>query len=146
MFKSIYHDTAITVIDVRDADDETITPSAGVDMLGYEGVAFVTVVGAGQALAGFLLKAQQDTASDYSVDPQDLEGTAVAFSSALASEVLRVLDIYQPQERYVRPVLDVPDLSAATPVAIIAIRYVARTVPTSVHTGEFHQSPDEGTA
>ena len=146
MLKSIYHDTAITAIDVRDADSEIVTPSAGVDMLGYEGVAFVAAVDAGQTLSGFSMKAQQDTASDFSVDPQDLIGTAVAFSSNVSAEVLRVLDIYQPQERYVRPVLTVPNLDAATPIAIIAIRYGARTMPTDVHTGEFHQSPDEGIA
>lgn len=146
MLKDIYHDTKISVIDIRDADDETITPSTGVDMQGYEGVAFAVVVDGGEEVAGFSIKAQQDTASDFSADAADLEGTSISFSSHATNEIVRVLDIGQPQERYVRPVVVVPDMTTATPVAIIAIQYGAREMPTDENTGEFHQSPDEGTA
>jgi hypothetical protein len=146
MLKSIYHDAAITVIDIRDADNETITPSAGVDMKGYEGVAFAVVVDGGEEVAGFSIKAQHDTTSDFSADPQDLEGSSISFSSHATNEIVRVLDIGRPRERYVRPVVVVPNMASATPVAILAIRYNPREFPTSVHTGEFHQSPDEGTA
>ena len=144
--KDVYHDLKVSVIDIRDADDETITPTSGVDMQGYEGVAFVVVVDGGEEVAGYSIKAQQDTASDFSVDAADLEDTSISFSSHATDEIVRVLDIYQPQERYVRPVVVVPDMSTATPVAIIAIQYGAREKPTDANTGEFHQSPDEGTA
>lgn len=144
--KDVYHDVKISVIDIRDADDETITPTTGVDMQGYEGVAFAAIVDGGEEVSGFSIKAQQDTASDFSVDAADLEDTSISFSSHATDEIVRVLDIGKPQERYVRPVVVIPDMTTATPVAIVAIQYGAREKPTDANTGEFHQSPDEGTA
>ena len=144
MIRSIYHDTLVSVITTKvDADDEVITPSAGVDMTGFDGVAFVCVAGKGE-VGSLSMKAQQDTDSAFGT-AADLEGTATSFATAVAADGICVLDIYQPQERYVRPVLTVPDFSTARPISIIAIQYGAREMP-QTNTGEFHQSPDEGTA
>lgn len=143
MLKSIYHDTLVAVeITKVDADNETIN-GAGVDMKGSEGVAFIVVAGKGE-VATWSIKAQQDTDSAFGT-AADLAGTAKTFASAVATDGVCVLDIYQPLERYVRPVLTAPNVNTARPISIISIRYGARVMP-QTNTGEFHQSPDEGTA
>lgn len=84
MIKSIYHDTAVAVeVTKVDADNEVVT-GAGVDMSGFEGVAFIAVVGKGE-VAAHSLKAQQDTDSAFGT-AADLAGTAKAFSSAVAAD------------------------------------------------------------
>ena len=91
-----------------------------------------------------LLKAQQDADSAFGT-AADLAGTATAFATAVAADGMAVLDIYQPQERYVRPVLTVGNFGTARPAMILAIQYGAKVMPQS-NVGEFHQSPAEGTA
>jgi hypothetical protein len=54
------------------------------------------------------------------------------------------LEIIQPRERYVRPVLTIPNWTAVA-AGCIAIRHRAKTVPGS-NAGELHLSPAEGTA
>ncbi len=139
--KSIFHDAKVSVQVMKSADNETLT-GVGVDMAGYEGVAFIVSALKGE-VAAFSIKAQQDTDSAYGT-AADLLGTATAFSDAVGTDAVCVLDIYQPRERYVRPVVTVPDWTAK-PVSVIAIQYGAREVPVS-NAGEFHQSPAEGTA
>ena len=56
-----------------------------------------------------------------------------------------MLEIYRPTEQYVRPSIVVPNATAATSVAVIAILYGGRVRP-EVNVGEIHVSPDEGTA
>jgi hypothetical protein len=142
MLKSIYHDTLLAVEALKaDADDETLT-GAGVDMQGFEGVAFILVAGLGE-VAAWSMKAQQDTDSAFGT-ASDLEGTATALATAVATNAIAVLDIYQPRERYVRPVVAVPNITAVAAV-VISVRYGARTMP-QTNVGEFHQSPAEGTA
>lgn len=141
--KSIYHDTLVQVEAVKVADNEVLT-GAGVDMLGYEGVAFIAAAGKGE-VASFSMKVQQDTEATFA-GALDLESTAQAFTTGVATDGIGIVDIYQPQERYVRPVLTVPNLNTATPVTIISIRYGARYVPEDSNVGKFKQSPEEGTA
>jgi len=142
MTGSIYHNCKVVPQEIQTADNEALN-GAGVDMQGYEGVAFIAYAEGGEAL-DFSVKAQQAAKSDYS-DAADLDGTATAFSTTADADGHAVLDVYQPRERYVRPVLTVPDAAAAKAVAMVAIQYGARTRPVS-NEGEFHQSPAEGTA
>lgn len=142
MLKSIYHDTLVAVEALKaDADNETLT-GEGVDMEGFEGVAFILVAGLGE-VASWSIKAQQDSDSAFGT-AADLAGTATTVATAVATNAIGILDIYQPQERYVRPIVTVPNISAVA-AAVISIRYGARVMP-QTNTGEFHQSPDEGTA
>jgi hypothetical protein len=142
MLKSIYHDTRVAVMSLKaDADNETLT-GAGVDMQGYEGVAFILVAGQGE-VASWSIKAQQDSDAAFGT-AADMEGTATTVATAVATDAIGVLDIYQPQERYVRPIVTVPNITAV-PAAVIAIKYQPREMPCT-NVGEFHQSPDEGTA
>lgn len=142
MLKSIFHDTLLAVEALKaNANNETLI-GAGVDMHGFEGVAFILVAGAGE-VASWSIKAQQDSDSAFGT-AADLEGTATTVASAVATNAIGVLDIYQPQERYVRPIVTVPNITAV-PGAVISIRYHTRVMP-QTNTGEYHQSPDEGTA
>lgn len=143
MITSVFEEVLIEDVALQTEDNDTITTDE-VDMQGFEGVAFVVTAQEGQTLAGWSIKAQQDTVTGMG-SAADLEGTAVAFSSAAASRVTRVLDIKQPQERFVRAVITVPNLNAETIVSCLAIKYGAAVKPVG-NSGELHQAPDEGTA
>lgn len=139
---SILKNCKISIQSLKAADNETLT-GAGVDMLGFDSVIFIPMALKGEAL-NFTIKAQQAALSDYS-DAADLEGTSVAFSTAVGTDGLSALEIHQPNERYVRPLTAVPNAAAATPTAVLAIQFNAKEVPQS-NAGELHVSPAEGTA
>lgn len=127
------------------ADNETLT-GTGVDMKGYRGVAFIVGAAGGEDFSTWSIKAQQDSASNFGT-AADLVGTATAFSTEdTPTDGLAILEIVEPKERYVRPIITVPNVSTAKPVFCIAIKYGAQEVPTSNATGELHVSPAEGTA
>lgn len=142
LFKNMFESTKFVPQVLKAADNETLV-GAGVDMSGYEGVAFYAVALKGEAL-NFAIKAQQAQVSDYS-DAADLKDTSVAFATTIGADGSTMLDIYRPTEQYVRPSIAVPNAAAATPVAVIAVLYGGRIQPES-NAGELHSSPDEGTA
>lgn len=142
LFKNMFEDTKFVPQVLKAADNETLV-GQGVDMSGYEGVAFYAYALKGEALA-FAMKAQQDTDSAWGT-VADLKGTSVTFNTTIAEDGYTMLDIYRPTEQHVRPSLAVPNASTATPVAVIAILYGGRNRPES-NVGELHSSPDEGTA
>jgi hypothetical protein len=139
---NLKNDCLVTIEALKAADNETLT-GAGVDMLGYGAVAFVVGALQGEALA-FSMKAQQAEASDFT-GAADLAGTATAFATTASAKGLAVLDIQNPQERYVRAVITVPNAAAATPTFCLAIRYKAKNLP-QTNAGELHAAPAEGTA
>jgi hypothetical protein len=118
------------------------TNGTTLDMQGFEGVMFVG--GAmGTADAGNYFKLQQGEQSDLS-DAADLEGTKVTPGDN--GDAIN-LDLYRPQERYVR-VVAVRGASS-TLGDVYAIQYTGRKPPISDDSaidGELHVSPDEGTA
>jgi hypothetical protein len=116
--------------------------STAVDMSGYEGVLFVTSFGT--ANAANTINAAQETTSDGTFT--DLAGTSVA--SGTSDEDVWI-DVYRPQERYVR--CEVARGASTTCESIWAIQYGARKAPVDNTTsgtiaGELHASPAEGTA
>lgn len=134
----------VTIQALKAADNESLT-GTGVDMLGYKSVLFVAGSLKGEAL-NFTMKAQQASASNFS-SAADLEDSKVEFSTTESADALAMLDVRQPKERYVRPVVAVPDAAAATPTFCIAIRYNAKYKPvTQSAEAELHVTPDEGTA
>ncbi len=151
--KSIFHDTRVTVLTARVADGAIVTFN-GVDMQadgGYEGVAFAFGVVDGSVVADFVAKVQTDSASAFS-SAQDVAGSAITFSS-LTGVVTAELDISRPPERYVRPILTVPNTAATCVVCCTAIQYNGREAPSTPDsttddcwTGEFHAEPANGTA
>lgn len=121
----------------------------GVDMNGYEGVVFLCAMGAITAGAVTALLAQQDTASDFTDDAQELAGTQIDIAADDDGQLF-VLDIFRPTDRYVRPVVERATQNAVVQ-SIIAIQYGARELPktqdvTDEITAEAHVSPAEGTA
>lgn len=142
MFQSIFKDSKISISTLKAADNETLT-GAILDMTGYDSVAFIAFALKGEAL-DFSIKAQQGDASNLS-DYADLAGTAVAFSTTIPADGLTTLEIHQPSDQYVRPVVTVPNATAATPTGVIAIQFNAKEIPIT-NAGELHVSPAEGTA
>lgn len=142
LFKNMFESTKFVPQVLKAADNETLV-GQGVDMSGYEGVAFYAYALKGEAL-DFAMKAQQDTDAAWGT-VADLKDTSVAFSTTIAADASTMLDIYRPTEQYVRPSVAVPNASAATPVAVMAVLYGGRVQPES-NAGELHTSPDEGTA
>ena len=140
--ESLLKNSKISISALKVADNEALT-GAIVDMQGFDSVAFIAGALEGEAL-NFSIKAQQDT------DPAggtmaDLAGTAVTFATTIPAKGLTTLEIHQPGDRYVRPVVTVPNAGAATPTFCIAIQFNARDLP-QVNAGELHLSPAEGTA
>lgn len=122
--------------------------SAVVDMTGFDGVMFLAAFGTITSGAVTSIKGQQGAASDAS-DAADLEGTAVTVADDDDNQVAG-LDIYRPQERYVRLVVDRGTQNAVID-GVVAIQYKGRKFPTTHDTTtvvgiESHNSPAEGTA
>lgn len=120
--------------------------SSSVDMQGYDGVLFVAAFGALTATQVTSINAAQST-DDSSF--ADLEGTKVGPLADADGNKLLVLDVYRPQERYVRCHVDRATANAVID-GVIAIQYCGSKAPitqgTTVAGSESHQSPAEGTA
>lgn len=122
--------------------------SSVIDMEGFEGVVFIAAFGAITASAVTSIKAQQGEESDLS-DAADLEGTGISIADD-EDNMLLVLDVFRPQERYVRCVVDRGTANAVID-GVIAVQYGPRTKPTThdsttVAGSEIHASPSEGSA
>jgi hypothetical protein len=96
---NLLRDVAVTV-------SSAITGSTGasnypaIDMLGYEGIAFVPLISGTPSTLGSSVSVQEATSSAMG-DAADLLGTSVALSSGIAGGFAGV-EIYRPRERYVR--------------------------------------------
>lgn len=143
---SILKDSVVSVQTYKSADNEALTGS-GVDMKGFRAVAFIVGAAGGEDFSTWSIKAQQDTDSAYGT-AADLVGTATAFATVASpsTDGVAILEIVEPKERYVRPVITVPNVSTAKITFCIAVRYGAEDLPTTNATGELHVSPAEGTA
>lgn len=126
----------------------TAQNSAVIDMQGYDGVVFIGAVGTLTATAVTGLKAQQGQASNLS-DGADLEGSLASIPDT-GSNGLAIVDIYRPQERYVRAVFSRATANAVLD-GITAIQYKGSKAPsthdaTTVIAAKYLNSPAEGTA
>lgn len=137
----------ITKVKDPTTDGTSAAEGASVDMAadgGFDGVVFMTSVST--AAANNTLKAQQSSDDGASDGFSDIEESAVDVG---ASDEDLVLDIQQPQKRYVKPVV----VRGTSTVLgdIWAIQYRGRRLPTSfaaAGTLALKQlyRPDEGTA
>lgn len=143
---SVLHDTKMSIQVYKSADNESLT-GAGVDTLGYRGVAFVVGAAGGEDFATWAIKAQQDSASGFGT-AADLVGSSKTFSTVASpsTDGLAVLEITEPRERYVRPVITVPNVSTAKITFCVAILFGAKNLPVGANVGELHVNPAEGTA
>lgn len=121
-----------------------IEPSA-VDVAGFDGVAFLFSFGAITTNAVTSVKAQTSTDNSSFAD---LAGTAQTVADTNDDKSF-VMDIYQPLERYIKPVVDRGTANAVLN-CIFAILYNGRLAPpshdSSVVGAEYHVSPARGTA
>ena len=121
---------------------------ATLDMQGYEGVLMIVKLAAVATGAVTSIKAQQDSASGMGT-AADLAGTGQTIADDDDNQVF-IIDLYQPQERYVRLVVDKDGTNAVAESAIY-VQYGPRSLPVSNNvtdavTTEKHISPAEGTA
>lgn len=124
------------------------TPSNGIDMQNFEGCLFGVMFGAIVSGAATSIEAHQSSDDGSSDAYTALKGSKVTVADTDDNKIAW-LDIYKPQERYLKCIVNRATQNA-TIDGIIAIQYGPRKRPTSHDTtvlgGELHVSPDEGTA
>lgn len=127
-----------------------ITPSAGIDMSGFEGCLFMVDLGTITASAVTSIKVQQSSDDGSSDAYSDLEGTSVTIADTDDNKIAYV-DVYRPQKRYLKLIVDRGTQNAVVD-GITAIQYGPRVLPTThdsttvLSGSEVHASPAEGTA
>jgi hypothetical protein len=119
------------------------TSAAAVNMADYEGCLFIASIGTAAANNGMKILQSSDNGS---VDTfADLEGSKVLSD---ATQTQFAIDIYRPQEQYLRPTIIRG--TSTTIESVWAIQYGPKKAPvTNTSTtlaAETHVSPDEGTA
>ena len=123
------------------------TPSAPLDMLGFEGVIFL--LSFGTITDGTpAIKARQGQLANMS-DAADLANTSVPGAITDDNKVF-ALDVFRPLDRYVDCVITRGGATGAVIDSLIAIQYGGHKIPTTQDTTvaaiEQHVSPAEGTA
>lgn len=123
--------------------------SASLDMANFEGVRLTALFGTITVNAVTSIKAQQSDDDGVADAFSDLAGSAIAVAADDDNQAA-VLDIWRPQKRYVRLVIDRGTANAVID-GVLAEQYGARKLPTTddaatVVAREVHASPDEGTA
>lgn len=125
----------------------SVQNGAVIDMAGWDGVILIAAFGTITATGVQGLKAQQGLAANLS-DAADLAGSLTSVPDSDSNKVA-VLDIYRPQERYVRAVVTRGTANAVID-GVIAIQYKGRKAPavndTTVSNAKYLNGPDEGTA
>jgi len=142
------NDVKITRVNNAAVAGSTDIEATGVDMSGFDGVLFIAAVGTLTATQVTSLHAQQSD-DDGSADAySDLIGSSVGAMADGDSNKLLVLDVRNPQKRWVRPVLDRATANAVLD-GIVAIQYAARARPSvqpaSVSKFKAVVGPAEGT-
>lgn len=114
------------------AASNTDDNSSRLDMQGYEGVLFLVTI-TDSAATGVATLTVQENSSDSDTGMTAITGAAAAATCAVNDDLnstLLIVDVKNPQERYVQGVIT----SATANIAFgetIAIRYGARKVPVS---------------
>ena len=119
-----------------------------IDMADYRGVLMIVKLAAVAAGGTNSIKAQSGAAANLS-DAADLEGTKIVIADDDDNQIF-IIDLYEPNERYVRLYVD-KDTANACAEAAVYVQYGARKRPvsntvTDAVTFERHMSPAEGTA
>lgn len=121
---------------------------ATLDMAGYDGVLMIVKLAAVATGGVNSIKAQQGSASDLS-DAADLAGSKLTVADDDDNQIF-VIDLFRPQKRYVRLLVD-KDATNACAESAIYIQYGAKQRAialnvTDLVTGKVLASPAEGTA
>lgn len=122
--------------------------SSIIDMAGYDGVLFVASFGTLTASQVTSVKVQQNSANSTS-GMADLAGTSTGPLADADSNKVLMVDVFQPEEQYLRLVVDRGTANAVID-GVVAIQYKARALPvtqsSTVSASEQHVRPAEGTA
>ena len=143
MYKNLLNEVQVVHLKAHQTAGTTDVESDGIDMAGFDGVMFVTTFGTGHATTNYA-KVQYDSELAMGDSPADLEGTK---QLALVAAPTICIDIYRPQQRYLR--LHCTRGTSSTLESIYAIKYKARTKAVAKDTavgGKIVISPDAGTA
>lgn len=129
--------------------DTTDVNSEAVDTLGYEGVAFVTVVGTLASSADVTTQIQQSSDNAVADSFADVADTENGVSADTDDNKLLITDVFRPKERYLRQQTIRGDGGNSTIDALFAILYRPTNAPVSLHStveaAVFVNSPAEGT-
>jgi hypothetical protein len=111
--------------------------STGIDMEGFQGVAFIASIIGTPTSAGFLLKAEECVSSAFSTAlTGEIGGSAVNVTTAIADGFL-ILDVYRPTKRYVRAIMD--RVTTDDEIGgILAFQYKASHSPVTHATGDLY--------
>jgi len=127
-------------IEIREVGDpvgaanNTDSNSDRIDMAGYEGVIFITVVTDSVATGVATLKVEQNT-TDSDAGMAQIAGASAAGTSAANDDInnkLLLVEVYRPRERYLQAVRT----SATANIAfgnVIAILYGKKKLPVTAH-------------
>lgn len=145
---NISQNSEISVSANAQAAGQTQINGASVDCSNCDGVVFLVLFGTIVTGAVTTVKAQQSSDNGVSDTFSDLAGTGQTVADSDDNKLF-ILDIPNPQERYIRPVVTRATQNS-TVEGIVAIKYGLRKVPSShpstVGGSEVNPSPDEGTA
>ena len=141
--KVIRHSNAVA------AGTSTITPSAGVDVSGFNSCAFLAAFGAIVSGAATSIEVHQSDDDGDADAYSALEGTKVTVADDNDNQVA-VVEVLRPQKRYLKCIVNRATQNA-TLDGIIAVLGDAASLPTThdsstVVDAEVHVAPDEGTA
>lgn len=130
------------------AGTTTITPTAGIDMQGFNTVAFLVLIGTVTSTGVPSIKLQQSDDDGVADGYSDLEGSAFAVTDADGDEVIAV-EVIRPTKRYVK-CLVLRTTANVVLDGILAILGGAQslpvTQPATINGKEVFVSPAEGTA
>jgi hypothetical protein len=135
MARNLSNETKLVSVLNSVAAGQTTQNSSIVDMAGYDGVMFVLDLGTVTATSVITLIGQDNTANSGTgmttiTDPAANNAqTQVTDVGGAASNGLVVLDIAQPQKRYVRAQVTIGTANAALD-GIVAILYRSKSRPT----------------
>lgn len=139
----------IKLVSALDYASGTATRNGAVaDMRGWDGIMAIYKFATIAAGATARVKWQQGETSNLS-DGADLVDTEIVADSDDDNQIF-ALDLFMPNERYVRTVV-VKDGSLASAESAVYLLYGPRTYPTTLNvtdlvTAEQHNTPDEGKA
>lgn len=130
------------------AGTSTITPTAGIDMQGFNSCLFLVSLGVITATGVPSIKVQQSSDDGVADGYSDLEGSAFAVTDADDDEVIAV-EIIRPTKRYLKLIL-LRTTANCVLDGILGLLGGAQSVPVTqvaaINGQEVHVSPAEGTA
>lgn len=140
--KIVRHSNAVAV------GTAAVTPSAGVDMKGFDNCMFVVAFGT-ITDGPPSIKVQQSSDDGVADGYSDLTGTSVAVANSDDNK-LAVVEVARPAKRYLKLIVTRGGATGCVLDGIVAIlsgpKHVPITLDTTVAASETHVTPAEGTA